>query len=115
VRHHSKYHQACRGPKARQLEFAAQGLKCQARDHKRRNHICIPTRIRPVLRLLYEGGSIACDKSQAFWPTTRPLRAFNIARLPEPLIFRQACVMDLEGIVSKRLTAPYRRGLRGID
>jgi bifunctional non-homologous end joining protein LigD len=26
------------------------------------------------------------------------------------LIFRQACVMGLEGIVSKRLTAPYRSG-----
>jgi hypothetical protein len=25
-------------------------------------------------------------------------------------IFRQACVMGLEGIVSKRLTAPYRSG-----
>jgi bifunctional non-homologous end joining protein LigD len=26
------------------------------------------------------------------------------------LVFRQACVMGLEGIVSKRLTAPYRSG-----
>jgi bifunctional non-homologous end joining protein LigD len=25
-------------------------------------------------------------------------------------VFRQACVMGLEGIVSKRLTAPYRSG-----
>jgi bifunctional non-homologous end joining protein LigD len=25
-------------------------------------------------------------------------------------IFRQACVMGLEGIVSKRLSAPYRSG-----
>jgi hypothetical protein len=29
-------------------------------------------------------------------------------------IFRQACVMGLEGIVSKRLTAPYRSARRGI-
>jgi bifunctional non-homologous end joining protein LigD len=26
------------------------------------------------------------------------------------LVFRQACAMGLEGIVSKRLTAPYRSG-----
>ena len=26
------------------------------------------------------------------------------------LVFRQACVMGLEGIISKRLTAPYRSG-----
>jgi bifunctional non-homologous end joining protein LigD len=26
------------------------------------------------------------------------------------LVFRQACAMNLEGIVSKRLTAPYRSG-----
>jgi ATP-dependent DNA ligase len=29
-------------------------------------------------------------------------------------IFRHACRMGLEGIVSKRLTAPYRSGLRGM-
>jgi bifunctional non-homologous end joining protein LigD len=27
-----------------------------------------------------------------------------------PLIFQQACEMGLEGIVSKRLNAPYRSG-----
>jgi bifunctional non-homologous end joining protein LigD len=26
------------------------------------------------------------------------------------LVFRQACAMGLEGIVSKRLTAPYKSG-----
>jgi bifunctional non-homologous end joining protein LigD len=29
------------------------------------------------------------------------------------LVFRQACAMGLEGIVSKRLAAPYRSGPSG--
>jgi bifunctional non-homologous end joining protein LigD len=30
--------------------------------------------------------------------------------IPGALLFRHACKMGLEGIVSKRLTAPYRSG-----
>jgi hypothetical protein len=42
VRHHSKHNQASRSPKAHHLEFAAHGLKCQARDDERRNHMLNP-------------------------------------------------------------------------
>jgi hypothetical protein len=36
VRHHSNRNQAIRSPKARHLEFAAHGLKCQPRDDERK-------------------------------------------------------------------------------
>jgi bifunctional non-homologous end joining protein LigD len=49
--------------------------------------------------------------------SSRPLgRSAAFCRLHWPVasggaaVFRHACVMGLEGIVSKRLTAPYRSG-----
>jgi bifunctional non-homologous end joining protein LigD len=43
----------------------------------------------------------------AAWATGEHAASFMKTALP---IFQQACKMGLEGIVSKRLSAPYRSG-----
>jgi bifunctional non-homologous end joining protein LigD len=34
----------------------------------------------------------------------------HVAGFEDPVLFRHACAMGLEGIVSKRLDTPYRTG-----
>jgi hypothetical protein len=63
-------------------------------------------------------GPVACALRQSFCVRTCCVPKWYTVLGPAPqhtddngaAIFRQACAMGLEGIVSKRLSAPYRSG-----
>jgi bifunctional non-homologous end joining protein LigD len=48
--------------------------------------------------------------SSAFPPDAPAVSCYHKQAEDGATIFRQACVMGIEGIVSKRLSAPYRSG-----
>ena len=84
---------------------------------KRRGPEAVLVCLRPVAARRCRPVQLAADRAQAAgsarllgWASGKPSISMSMWQDDGPTVFRHVCRMGLEGIVSKRIDAPYRSG-----